>query len=678
MLSEKEEQLLQSNQPVFGRWHLLSVIGEGSSGTVYEIADEEGNKGALKVIPVSLEDVYFLSAPSDADNHTSANQSYMDELTSEIMAEIKVMDTLKNKTGIMGYEEYDILENTSEEPSFRLILIRMELMQPLNKILRLQESDFPKQEVLKLGMDLLSALIECKKQNIVHRDIKPANIFVTQKGRYLLGDFGCAKLLEKTMMASHKGTLAYMAPEIAAGQSFHSSVDLYSLGLLMYQLLNKHRLPFLGENFKFSDIEAATEKRLNGVPLPPPLEADEALGAIICKMCAFSPKDRFSSPKECRAALEAYIYSEKLNMEAAIENAPNRKNISRRATFQKAAFLGVVLLSCMIFFLYWQFRKTQQETSVAGITCGNVFSSGMVAGDGTWLYASQDSAGERGYKISSKTGEKVVLCDYIMHDINLAKDFIIFSSEYTLDAEADTPYTLIKGLYRMDYNGENLTCLEDEDITNPVAYDDYVYYIKPTENENLLCRIPMEGGSCETLTSCDKSTYHFYVYDGKIYVYDPNSRKLIRLELDGTNQEIVIDHALSKFCMEDDNLYFILSDLGTLNTVYSFDVKKCTLPIDINSHKVSKAKAPAEILEFQLSQGNIYFSMLKDEASKEGIWCMTETGDMLEQLYSGAATNLQIVNGMIYFYEDQLVYRIDLHGNEFTLMEDISVFYGMK
>lgn len=158
-----------------------------------------------------------------------------------------------------------------------------------------------------MGMDLLAALSECRKHNIIHRDIKPSNIFVTQNSRYLLGDFGSARLLEKTMMASHKGTLAYMAPEIAAGQTFNSTVDIYSLGIMMYQLLNNRRLPFLDDTFKFSDIESAVEKRLSSATLPCPENADEELGKIICKMCAHSPKERYVSPEECLQALKNYL-----------------------------------------------------------------------------------------------------------------------------------------------------------------------------------------------------------------------------------------------------------------------------------------------------------------------------------------------------------------------------------
>ena len=278
------------------------------SGTVYEITDNNGNHCALKVIPVTMEDGTG-ALPMKERNPISINK-YLDELTDEILAEVRVMQKLEDTAGIVNYQEYDVIE---EKDSFlRLILIRMDLLHPFNKTLRIKETEFSKEEVVEMGMDLLTALSECRKHNIIHRDIKPSNIFVTQDSRYLLGDFGSARLLEKTMMASHKGTLAYMAPEIAAGQTFNSTVDIYSLGIMMYQLLNNRRLPFLDDTFKFSDIESAVEKRLSGAMLPCPENADEELGKIICKMCAHSPKERYASPEECLQALKNYLNHDNL------------------------------------------------------------------------------------------------------------------------------------------------------------------------------------------------------------------------------------------------------------------------------------------------------------------------------------------------------------------------------
>lgn len=303
MFSSYDDQYLHSMQPFFQKWYLEAPIGEGSSGIVYKITDKKGSDCALKVIPVTLDD--GINPLSFKENEPDSQKACLDDITDDILAEVKVMQILENHKGIIQYQEYDILE--TPDSHVRYILIKMELLHPLNKVLRMRETDFTKEETARMGIDLLASLSECRAHNIIHRDIKPSNIFVSDDNRYLLGDFGSARLLEKTMMASHKGTLSYMAPEIAAGGSFNATVDIYSLGLVMYQLLNNRRLPFLGSSFQFADIEPAIEKRLSGASLPYPEHADKELGFIICKMCAYSPKERYTSPEECQMDLEHYL-----------------------------------------------------------------------------------------------------------------------------------------------------------------------------------------------------------------------------------------------------------------------------------------------------------------------------------------------------------------------------------
>ncbi|MCM1500951.1 MAG: serine/threonine protein kinase, partial [Clostridium sp.] len=295
MLQSEDDKFLHSQQPLLEKWFLEEVIGEGSSGTVYRITDNMGSHFALKVIPITPDDT--TGSLSFTDSSPLAEKARLDGITADILSEIKVMQALQNHEGIVACHEYGVLDNADTHT--RLIIIRMDLLKPLNRVVRMRETEFTPGEITAMGMDLLTALSECRRHNIIHRDIKPSNIFVTGDNRYLLGDFGSARLLEKTMLASHKGTLAYMAPEIAAGLSFNSTVDIYSLGIVLYQLLNNRRLPFLDASFKFADMEAAIEKRLSGALLPCPENADRELCAIIGKMCAYSPKDRYHSPEEC-------------------------------------------------------------------------------------------------------------------------------------------------------------------------------------------------------------------------------------------------------------------------------------------------------------------------------------------------------------------------------------------
>ena len=86
-----------------------------------------------------------------------------------------------------------------------------------------------------------------KKRNIIHRDIKPENIFVNDFGDFKLGDFGIARKMENvTGGLSQKGTFNYMAPEVAGNGRYDSRADIYSLGIVLYRLLNQEPAAFPG------------------------------------------------------------------------------------------------------------------------------------------------------------------------------------------------------------------------------------------------------------------------------------------------------------------------------------------------------------------------------------------------------------------------------------------------
>lgn len=137
-------------------------------------------------------------------------------------------------------------------------------------------------------MMLTLPFINDSEESIIHRDIKPENIFVSDAGDFKLGDFGIARTVEKTMSGlSKKGTYSYMAPEVYRGGAYGFDVDIYSLGIVMYRLLNNNRIPFLP---------------------PAPVNAAGRLGEIVLKACAFDPKERHASPMQMRQELEAIQY----------------------------------------------------------------------------------------------------------------------------------------------------------------------------------------------------------------------------------------------------------------------------------------------------------------------------------------------------------------------------------
>lgn len=119
----------------------------------------------------------------------------------------------------------------------------MELLTPLNEYYA--EHPPTEKDILRLGIDICRALEMCAKNKIIHRDVKPSNIFISPNGDYKLGDFGVARRIEATCGAfSKKGTYDYMAPEVYRDAIYDTRADLFSLGIVLYKLMNSGRIPF--------------------------------------------------------------------------------------------------------------------------------------------------------------------------------------------------------------------------------------------------------------------------------------------------------------------------------------------------------------------------------------------------------------------------------------------------
>lgn len=293
-------------EPMFGDWHIKHLIGEGSYGQVFEIEKNELGttyKAALKTITIPQSRSEIDSIKADGLSDAEVTEYYKNVVT-DIVKESELMSKLKGNSNIVSYEDHLMIKHQDEIGWD--ILIKMELLTPLldyiaNRSLTIKD-------VVKLGIDLSRALVLCEKNSIIHRDIKPGNIFVSDNGDFKLGDFGVARTLEKTTGGlSKKGTFVYMAPEIYRGEAYGSNVDIYSLGIVMYWLLNKKRTPFLPaypNPISYNEREMALIRRIRGENIDPPIFGDDELIRIVLKACAFNPSDRYHSAREMLSDLE--------------------------------------------------------------------------------------------------------------------------------------------------------------------------------------------------------------------------------------------------------------------------------------------------------------------------------------------------------------------------------------
>lgn len=291
---------------VWKDWRVTRLIGEGSFGKVYEIVRNNfgiEEHSALKVITIPTSTAEVQSFRNEGMDENSVTEYYRG-LVRDFVQEIALMSKLKGNPCIVAYEDYAVLQHQNDIGWD--ILIRMELLHPLPELMR--NHNLTENEVVDLGISMCEALSICHSNNIIHRDIKLDNIFVSDNGYYKLGDFGVARTIEKTVSGlSKKGTYTYMAPEVYKGETYGCSVDIYSLGMVMYRLLNFNREPFLPlppENIKYNDKNEALVKRMQGQNFAPPANAGEQLSKIIMKACSFEPQNRFSSADEMKRDLE--------------------------------------------------------------------------------------------------------------------------------------------------------------------------------------------------------------------------------------------------------------------------------------------------------------------------------------------------------------------------------------
>ncbi|MDR1464455.1 MAG: DUF6273 domain-containing protein [Oscillospiraceae bacterium] len=292
-------------QAIYPEWEVVKLLGEGSFGQVYQIRRDmfgKAQNAALKVIRIPQNESERRRARGEGMDDISLS-AYFHGFVQSLSDEIDLLSRLKGNSNIVSYEDHKIVPHEGEVGW--TILIRMELLTPL--LDDIQAHPFSQRDVLRLGLDLCKALALCERERIIHRDIKPDNIFVSAGGDFKLGDFGVARELEQTASGlSRKGTYHFMAPEVFHGRAYNATVDIYSLGVVLYTLLNSGRTPFLPPMpapITAADREQAQQKLLSGEDFPPLEGVAPDWNPILATMCAYAPQQRYQTAGEAAEAL---------------------------------------------------------------------------------------------------------------------------------------------------------------------------------------------------------------------------------------------------------------------------------------------------------------------------------------------------------------------------------------
>lgn len=265
----------------YGRHRIVKELGKGAMGVVYQAHDPQIDRlVALKVLrPDRMTTEAFLQ---------------------RFMKEAKAIGRLSHPNMVIVY---DVGEDHGT------VYIAMEFLEgkPLNELIQIDS--FQSEEIIELGVQVAEALDYAHRKGIVHRDIKPSNIIVQPDGHIKITDFGIAHIedpeaTQQTQAGEILGTPAYMSPEQVLSQPVDGRSDLFSLGVILYELATGKR-PFQGENL------AAMFRMITGEEPPEPITLNPALprelSRTIMKCLAKSPEQRFATGRELAEALRGAV-----------------------------------------------------------------------------------------------------------------------------------------------------------------------------------------------------------------------------------------------------------------------------------------------------------------------------------------------------------------------------------
>ena len=321
----------------FERYQIQREIGRGSMGIVYEAQDTRLDRRiALKVLRADL----------------VATETFV----RRFLKEAKAAARLSHPNIVSIYD-------TDEEHG--TIYIAMELLagEPLDKLIKRKK--FTEKEIVHLAVQTARVLDYAHANGIIHRDIKPGNIIVDPNGRIKITDFGVARIEDpsapqQTVIGEVLGTPAYMSPEQALGKSVDGRTDIFSLGVVLYELCTGMR-PFRGDTLSAILMaiihEDPSEPRMINAAISP------ELARVIMKCMSKAAEDRFQTGKALADALEKLVQRE----EPVARAEPSTKKSPMRLGLLFATILLLLAIGGGLSYHFLTQRiKAIEERSTAG------------------------------------------------------------------------------------------------------------------------------------------------------------------------------------------------------------------------------------------------------------------------------------------------------------------------
>ncbi|MEP6801085.1 MAG: protein kinase [Acidobacteriota bacterium] len=266
-----------------GRYEVLSELGKGAMGIVYLAKDPViGRMVAIKTIRAS----------SMAGDDDSESREFRERFVREAQT-----------AGILSHPHIVTIHDIGEDPETSTSFIAMEYIEGKNlKSLLAERAPFSYDQIAEMIAQVAEAIDYAHRKGIIHRDIKPANIIITTDEKVKITDFGIAKVASSNLTTTGQflGTPNYMSPEQVSGAPVDGRSDIFSLGVVLYELLT-HRKPFVGEN-----LTAISYKIVHEDFTPPAelsSEVPSEFNPIVARAMAKDPWNRYQRGKDFALAL---------------------------------------------------------------------------------------------------------------------------------------------------------------------------------------------------------------------------------------------------------------------------------------------------------------------------------------------------------------------------------------
>ena len=317
---------LQTGRVIANRYEVLELLGQGGMGAVYKAQDRElGRAIAIKTIRTDLaEDT---------------------EVLQRFKQEIIVARQVTHKNVIRIYD-------LCEDAGLRFITMEYIEGEDLNKYVK-RCGKLPIHETVEIMLQVCRALEAAHGEGVIHRDLKPQNIIRQNNGRVLVMDFGLARSAETeslTVAGTLLGTMRYMSPEQANGRALDLRSDLFTLGIIFYELLT-NKTPYEADSAIASLVKRSQQRAVPPMDVDPTVPA--VLSDIVRKCLEPLPADRYQSAPEIIRDLEAWRGGASTLMQLPSSAAARLQPPSRR----KAGIIAALVAIAVLVPLAWMWKE---------------------------------------------------------------------------------------------------------------------------------------------------------------------------------------------------------------------------------------------------------------------------------------------------------------------------------